>query len=201
MIRQPAVGFSDKEIGLLRTFADQAVIAIQNARLFNETREALRKVELRTAELSEALDYQTAISDVLRVISQSPTDVTPVFEAILESASRLFGSPLSAVFRYDGRLVHLAATRNWPDAAILDASRFYPAPPNPQMLSGRVILSGTVQSEEDALNDPHYDRQAAGLGHWRRMIGAPLLRDGQPIGAIIVAWQDPASRRRAKPTC
>ena len=70
VIRQPAVGFSDKEIGLLRTFADQAVIAIQNARLFNETREALRKVELRTAELSEALDYQTAISDVLRVISQ-----------------------------------------------------------------------------------------------------------------------------------
>ncbi len=93
VIRQPAVGFSDKEIGLLRTFADQAVIAIQNARLFNETREALRKVELRTAELSEALDYQTAISDVLRVISQSPTDVTPVFEAILDSASRLFGSP------------------------------------------------------------------------------------------------------------
>ena len=90
--REPAP-FIDKEIGLLRTFADQAVIAIQNARLFNETREALRKVELRTAELSESLDYQTAISDVLRVISQSPTDVSPVFEAILDSASRLFGSP------------------------------------------------------------------------------------------------------------
>ncbi|HEX7438426.1 MAG TPA: GAF domain-containing protein, partial [Caldimonas sp.] len=189
--RQPPTGFSDKEVGLLRTFADQAVIAIQNARLFNETREALRKVELRTAELTEALDYQTAISDVLRVISQSPTDVVPVFEEILESASRLFGSPLSAVLRYDGRLVHLAATRNWPAAAIADASRFYPAAPNPQMLSGRVILSGTVQSEEDALTDPDYDRQAAGLGHWRRMIGAPLLRDGQPIGAIIVAWPDP----------
>jgi GAF domain-containing protein len=180
-----------REIGLLRTFADQAVIAIQNARLFNETREALRKVELRTGELSEALDYQTAISDVLRVISQSPTDVSPVFDAILESASRLFGSPMSAVFRYDGRLVHLAATRNWPAAAIADASRFYPAAPNPQMLSGRVILSGTVQSEEDALTDPGYDRQAAGLGHWRRMIGAPLLRDGQPMGAIIVCWPEP----------
>ncbi|MEO5844963.1 MAG: GAF domain-containing protein [Caldimonas sp.] len=189
--RQPPTGFTDKEIGLLRTFADQAVIAIQNARLFNETREALHKVEQRTAEVTEALDYQTAISDVLRVISQSPTDVSPVFEAILASASRLFGSPLSAVFRYDGRLVHIAATRNWPEAAIADASRFYPAPPNPKMLSGRVILSGSVQSEEDALTDPQYDRQAAGLGHWRRMIGAPLLRDGQPIGAIIVAWQDP----------
>jgi len=191
VIRQPAVGFSDKEIGLLRTFADQAVIAIQNARLFNETREALRKVELRTAELSESLDYQTAISDVLRVISQSPTDVAPVFDAILESASRLFGSPTSAVFRFDGRLVHLAKTRNWPAAAIADAARFYPGPPNPKMLSGRVILSGAVQSEEDALNDPAYDRQTADLGHWRRMIGAPLLKDGQPIGAIIVAWLEP----------
>ena len=124
------------------------MIAIENARLFNETREALRKVELRTAELSEALDYQTAISDVLRVISQSPTDVAPVFEAILDSATRLFGSPVSAVFRFDGRLVHLAATRNWPDEAIADARRFYPGPPNPAMMSGRVILSGQVQSDE-----------------------------------------------------
>jgi len=191
VFREPARPFTARELELIRTFADQAVIAIENARLLIETREALRKVELRTAELSEALDYQTAISDVLRVISQSPTDVTPVFEEILESASRLFGSPISAVFRYDGRLVHLAATRNWPEAAITDASRFYPAPPNPAMLSGRVILTGSVQSEEDALTDPDYDRQAAGLGHWRRMIGAPLLREGQPIGAIIVAWKDP----------
>jgi GAF domain-containing protein/HAMP domain-containing protein len=144
--RQPTTGFSDKELGLLRTFADQAVIAIQNARLFNETREALRKVELRTAELSEALDYQTAISDVLRVISQSPTDVAPVFEKILDNATRLFGSPVSAVFRYDGRLVHLAATRHWPEEAIADARRFYPGPPNPAMISGRTILSGQVQN-------------------------------------------------------
>jgi GAF domain-containing protein/HAMP domain-containing protein len=191
VIRQPPTGFTDKETGLLRTFADQAVIAIQNSRLFNETREALRKVELRTAELTEALDYQTAISDVLKVISQSATDVAPVFEAILDSASRLFGSPVAAVFRYDGRLVHLAATRNWPDEAIADARRFYPGPPSLAMMSGRVILSGQVQSEEDALNDPDYDRQAAGVGHWRRMIGAPLLKDGQPIGALVVAWTDP----------
>ncbi|HWH82041.1 MAG TPA: GAF domain-containing protein, partial [Burkholderiaceae bacterium] len=150
-----------------------------------------RKVEARTAELTEALDYQTAISDVLGVISQSPTDVAPVFEAILDSAIRLFGSPVAAVFRYDGQLVHLAATRNWPAAAIADAQRLYPAPPNPQMMSGRVILSAQVQSEEDALNDPGYDRQTAGVGRWRRMIGAPLLKDGAPIGAIVVAWPEP----------
>ncbi len=183
--------FSRSQIELVTTFADQAVIAIENARLFNETKEALHKVEERTAELSEALDYQTAISDVLRVISQSPDDVAPVFEAILDSASRLFGDPVAAVFRYDGQLVHVVATHNWPAAAIDDARRLYPAPPNPQMMSGRVILSGQVQSEEDALNDPAYDRQAAGVGHWRRMIGAPLLKDGAPIGVIVVAWPKP----------
>ena len=149
------------------------------------------KVEARTAELSEALDYQTAISAVLRVISQSPTDVAPVFEAILDSASRLFDSPVAAVLRYDGQLVHLVATRNWPAAAIADAQRLYPAPPNLQMMSGRVILSGQVQGQEDALQDPAYDQQAAGLGHWRRMIGAPLLKDDAPVGAIVVAWPEP----------
>jgi len=150
-----------------------------------------RKVELRTAELTEALDYQTAISSVLRVISESPTDVTPVFEVILESATRLFGEPIAAVARYDGEQVHLVATRNWPAEAIEDARRLYPAPPNPQMMTGRVILSGTVQTIEDTLDDPGYDHQAAGVGHWRRMVGAPLLQDGAPVGAIVVAWPDP----------
>ena len=155
-----------------------------------------RKVEQRTAELSESLDYQTAISQVLRVISESPTDVAPVFEAILESATRLFGQPIAAVMRYDGRLVHLVATRNWPQEAIDDARRLYPSPPNPAMMSGRVILSGTVEIQEDALLDPGYDRQAASAGHWRRMIGAPLLKDGAALGAIVVAWPDPGPTPR-----
>ena len=98
--------FDERQIGLIQTFADQAVIAIENVRLFNETKEALHKVEERTAELTEALEYQTAISEVLRVISESPTDVAPVFEVILDSATRLFQPHAAAIFRYDGRLVH-----------------------------------------------------------------------------------------------
>ncbi|MEO7150227.1 MAG: GAF domain-containing protein [Burkholderiaceae bacterium] len=176
---------------LLRTFADQAVIAIENVRLFNETRDALRKVEQRTAELTESLDYQTAISEVLRVISASPTDVGPVFETILDSAMRLFGSPIAAVMRYDGRLVHLVATRNWNSKAIEDARRFYPGLPNPAMLSGRVILAAKTLTVEDALADRDYDETAAAAGHWRRMIGAPMLKDGVPLGVIVVAWPDP----------
>ena len=150
-----------------------------------------RKVEQRTSELTESLDYQTAISDVLRVISESPTDVAPVFEAILDSASRLFAEPLAAVFRFDGRLVHMVATRNWPPEAIEDARRLYPGLPNPKMMSGRVILSGSVQTDDDAFADADYDQALARIGDWRRMLGAPLLKDGAPVGAIVVAWHDP----------
>jgi GAF domain-containing protein/HAMP domain-containing protein len=149
-----------------------------------------RKVEQRTAELTESLDYQTAISGVLRVISQSPSDVAPVFEAILESAARLFDGPIAAMFRYDGQLVHMVATRNWPPEAVEDARRFYPGPPDPSMLSGRVIQSGRVQTQDDALSDPTYDHHAAGVGRWRRMLGAPLLKDDVTLGAIVVAWPE-----------
>ncbi|MDM0103541.1 GAF domain-containing protein [Variovorax sp. J22R24] len=183
--------FRRSERALLKTFADQAVIAIQNARLFNETQEALHKVEERTAELSESLDYQTAISDVLRVISESPTDVTPVFEAILDCATRLFGSPTSAIFSYDGRLVHLAATRNWSESALASARAIWPAPPTLQQLTGRVIQERKALSIQDTWSEPNYDRQLANTGNWRRIISAPMLKDGEPIGVISTAWPEP----------
>ncbi len=150
-----------------------------------------RKVAERTAEVTEALQYQVAISDVLRVISESQTDVTPVFEAIMDSALRLFGVSISAVFRYDGQLVHLVATRGWSEAAIDDARRHYPQPPHREMMSGRIILSGQVQVEEDTHTDPDYDPTTAKVGGWRRMIGAPMLKDGAAVGAIVVAWPEP----------
>ena len=149
-----------------------------------------RKVDERTAELTESLDYQTAISAVLRVISESPTDVVPVFEAIMGSAMQLFGASIAAAFRYDGRQAHMVATRGWSDAALLDAQRLYPAPPNPAMLSGRVILSGRVCTITDAHTDPDYDPTTARLGPWRRMIGAPMLKDGAAVGVIVIAWPE-----------
>ena len=182
LARREPTAFSPDQITLVETFAQQAAIAINNVRLFNETK--------------EALDQQTAISEVLRVISESPTDVTPVFEAILESAMRLFDSPVAAVFRFDGQQVHLTATRGWSTEALADMHRLYPAPPNPQMMSGRVILGRRVESLEDTTLDPNYDQTTARAGNWRRMLGAPMLKDGAPIGALVVAWPDPGKTPR-----
>ncbi|MCY7306370.1 MAG: GAF domain-containing protein [Rhodoferax sp.] len=194
--RRIGAGDLDQQI-VIKTGDELEGLADQFNRMSAQLRESYagleRKVEARTEELTVSLEYQTAISEVLRVISESKTDVAPVFEAILESATRLFGRPVAAVFRFDGRLVHLVATRYWPAEAVEDARRLYPAPPNLQMMSGRVILSSKVQIQEDALQDPDYDAVTARSGHWRRMLGAPLLKDGQPIGAIVIAWPEPGA--------
>ena len=184
LTRRESTDYTEDQVALLKTFADQAVIALENVRLFDE-------VQARTREVEESLEYQTAISEVLRVISESPTDVTPVFRTILESAQRLFDQPMTAVFLYDGINVDMVATINWPDKALEDAKRHYPAPPHPQMMSGRVILGGAVVSIEDTFNDPDYDKVTAATGHWRRMLGAPMIKDGATVGAIVVAWPSP----------
>ncbi|MEP6969322.1 MAG: GAF domain-containing protein, partial [Betaproteobacteria bacterium] len=155
-----------------------------------------RKVEQRTAEVTQALEYQTAISAVLRVISESPTDVAPVFEAIMDSAVRLFGVSIAAVFRYDGRQVHMISTKGWSEDALKDADRLYPAPPNPEMISGRVILSGKAQTIADTFADAAYDQETAHVGDWRRMMAAPLLKDGAVVGVLVMAWAEPGEVRR-----
>jgi GAF domain-containing protein/anti-sigma regulatory factor (Ser/Thr protein kinase) len=177
-VGRPTVGeFSEKEITLLKTFADQAVIAIQNARLFNETKEALEK--------------QTAISEILRVISASPTDVQPVFDAIVRSAVTLCGSKDGAVFRYDGERLHYAAgfdqTPEWVDAV----RSHYPMRPEASTIAGRAILGLSVVQIDDVLADPAYDHERAVKGGWRRMLAVPMLREGVPLGVIVVSWPQP----------
>ncbi|SFN14028.1 response regulator [Variovorax sp. OV329] len=183
--------FSAAERELLKTFASQAVIAIQNARLFNEAQEAMRQLELRGVELTESLEYQTAVSDVLRAISESQTSVTPVFEAILDCTMWLYEGPASAIFLYDGEQVRLAATRNWSAQALEAAREVWPCPPNMHQLNGRAILTRCTQSSDDAWADPGYDPRLANSGDRRRMIGAPMLKDGVAIGAITTAWPQP----------
>ena len=192
--RRIGAGDLDQQI-VIKSGDELEGLADQFNRMSAQLRESYagleRKVEERTTELTESLQYQVAISDVLRVISESKTDVAPVFDAILASASRLFASPICSVFRFDGQLVHMAATRNWPEAALVAARSLYPAPPNSEVLSGRIILSGEVAVLVDMQADSVYDKGLAATANWRRMVGAPMLKDGHAVGAIIMAWPEP----------
>ena len=145
-----------------------------------------RKVELRTRELSEALEQQTASSDILRVISGSPTDVQPVFDAIVASAVRLCGARMGAVFEYDGELVKLVAHHNYTPEVLDALNRTHPRPPQLDQASGRAILTRAVAQVEDALADPNYHHAIAHAGHWRSILAVPMLRAGAPIGAIVI---------------
>ncbi len=177
VFRVEAGPFREKEIALLQSFADQAVIAIENVRLFNETKEALER--------------QTATAEILKVISSSPTDVQPVFNAIARNANILCSGLFANVFRFDGELLHISASaQNAPQALDILQST-YPARPSAAQVSGRVVLSNTIVRMEDALADPDYDHRFADSGGWRRILGVPMLRDGNPIGAIVVGWSEP----------
>jgi GAF domain-containing protein len=174
--------FSARQIGLLETFADQAVIAIENVRLFQE-------LQARNRDLTEALDQQTATSEVLRVISRSQADVQPVFDTIAANALRLCGATFSAVFRFDGELVHLVSLHNLSDAEGIEAiRRAFPMPASRGGSAARAILTQAVVRIPDVREDPEYQlRGVAQVAHYRSLLSVPMLREGQPVGAITVA--------------
>jgi GAF domain-containing protein len=182
LIRRTAVDpFTEDQIRLLEAFADQAVIAIENVRLFDEVR-------ARTHDLTVALEQQTATSAILRAISTSPTDVQPVFETIVRNAVALCGSLFANVFRFDGELLHLVASHKvGPDFMELLWAK-YPMRPDSSQVSGRAVLTRSVVRLEDTVADPDYDRRFSATLSWRRMLGVPMLRQGEPLGVIVVGW-------------
>ena len=125
--------FSQKHVTLLQTFADQAVIAIENARLFQE-------LQVRNRDLTEALEQQTATSDVLRVISSSPTDVQPVFDAIVQSATQLCEASFGSAHRFDGQLVTIEAQHGMTPEQVEVGKRRFPTPATQGTAVGRAIL-------------------------------------------------------------
>jgi GAF domain-containing protein/anti-sigma regulatory factor (Ser/Thr protein kinase) len=172
--------FTDRQIALLKTFADQAVIAIENVRLFNETKESLER--------------QTATSEILRVISSSPTDVQPVFEAITDSAMRLFSAWAAAVFRYEGQLISMAAARGGlPGSAdAVMAHLQAPHAPTEERPEDRTALTRTIQHVVDVDNDmswgPRYREDARARG-FRSYVAVPMLRGAVVVGVITVSRQ------------
>ena len=173
--------FTDKQIELVTTFADQAVIAIENVRLFTE-------LETRNSDLTETLEQQTATSEILRVISSSPTDVQPVFDTIAQSVVRLCDGLHAAVFRFDGELVHLAAHHNIAPEALTEFERSFPARPSRQIVSARAILDHAVVHVPNIESDPEASttRRLGLATGYRSALSVPMLREGLPIGAISV---------------
>ncbi|MGC1746973.1 MAG: GAF domain-containing protein, partial [Pseudolabrys sp.] len=183
LYRQEVRPFSDRQIELVNNFADQAVIAIENARLLNELRQ-------RTDDLSESLEQQVATSDVLRVISSSPTDVQPVFDSIAESAVRLCDGQFSFVMRFDGKVMDFASCCGL-SAEGLDAFHsILPMPASEDTAGGRAVVRRAVVEIPDVKADPSYGAQGQGLAkvvNYRSIAAVPLLHEGNPIGAIAVA--------------
>ncbi len=181
LTRPEPLPFTAKQIELVTTFADQAVIAIENARLFDE-------VQARTRDLSESLEQQTATSDILRIIASSLTDAQPVFDTIAKSAARLCEAQFCHVFRFDGKLIHFAAEHGLSPEGVEAVRSAYPIPPGRASAAARSILSGTVEHIPDVHADADYTHgRTAIVMTYNSIVAVPMLKDGRPIGAIAIA--------------
>jgi signal transduction histidine kinase len=180
--------FTDKQIDLLTTFADQAVIAIENVRLFDD-------VQARTRELSEALEQRTASSEVLQVISSSPGDLEPVFRAMLENAVRICAANFGVLFRYEDGAWRAAAMLGVP-AAFAEFWQRGPQRPGPRTALGRVVETRQTVHIADVTMDPAYVEgepvfvAAVNLGRFRTILNIPILKENELIGAFAIYRQE-----------
>src|SRR5262249_11339722 len=190
--RTEARAFTDKQVALLQSFADQAVIAIENVRLFKE-------LQSSNHELTTALGKQTATSDILRVISQSPTDVQPVFDAIMQSAVRLCGAIYGNVYKVNGGEIHLVAHHNLTPDQFAQWQQQYPRPVSGSGAVPRAIRTGTVGLTADWEADSEWGVPSAGVQAAQRARGVrsilivPSVGQQEAIGAIGLPHREVAA--------
>ena len=182
VLRSVAESFPERQVGLLKTFADQASIAIGNTQLFQE-------IQASNSDLSEALAYQTATSEVLRLIASSPGELQPVFDMIARHSKELCQGEFSGVFQYDGELIHLVAHHGLTPKAIEEYKKALPRPPNRETAIGRAVSEKTIVQIRDVQADPEYGPTAlARSSNMRCIVAVPMLRGGNPVGGIVV-WR------------
>jgi len=163
--------FTDKQVALVEAFADQAVIAIENARLLNELR--------------ESLEQQTATSEVLKVISSSPGKLEPVFQTMLENATRICGAGFGTMFHFDGKLFDFAANYGTPPALVELQKRRGPFLPEPGGVLERVLLTKKVAHSADYAAEQPQSPPVA-LGGARSTVAVPMLKDNELVGGIVI---------------
>ena len=180
--RQEVRPFTDKQIALVKNFAAQAVIAIENARLLNELR--------------QSLEQQTATSEVLEVISSSPGDLEPVFATMLEKAVAICDAKFGNIHRWDGEALHLVATHNTPPA-FAEARRRLPNRPGPKSSVSRMIATKAVVHVVDAVEQAGYANErdpasvaAVELGGVRTVLYVPMLKENELVGAFTLSRQE-----------
>jgi GAF domain-containing protein len=180
--RQEVRPFTDKQIELVSNFAKQAVIAIENTRLLNQLRQ-------RTADLGEALEQQTATSEVLRVVSSSPGELQPVFAAMLENATRICEAKFGFLFRYDAGAFNPVAMLNVPPALEDFMRRRGPYWPQPGLPLHRVLetkkIAHTIDQAAEQVQTP-----SAKLAGARTHLAVPMLKEGEIVGAISIYRQE-----------
>jgi len=184
-VGKPVPGpFPDEQVALLQTFADQAVIAIENVRLFTELQEKNQALTQAHAQVTESLEQQTATAEILRVISSSPTNVEAVFDTILANALRLCETPTGGIFTFDGQVFHLAAAAHWSDD-FLAALRDVTILPGPETPLRRVGLSLQVSHVADIFSDPSFSPpEMYCLEGMRTALAVPMLKEGRLVGAL-----------------
>ena len=195
LLRTSVDPFTKRQIELVTTFANEAVIAIENTRLLSELRQRTTDLTERTADLTEALEQQTATSEVLQVISSSPGDLEPVFQAMLENAVRICHAKFGIIYRWDGDALHLVASCNVPPA-FADARRRSPRRPRPEAPTGRMIVNKTVVHTANLAAEQTYIERdpdtvtSVEVGGVRSLLSVPMLKENELIGGFTLSRQE-----------